>query len=68
MKLLWEQDDDDRRLTIQEKFERFDAAYPEVYKLFKQFVAELQNAGRTHYSSDAILHRIRLSRLPSFRS
>lgn len=48
-----------RHLSIQQRFDEFDTAHPEVFDLFKQFAAELRRAGRTHYSADSILHRIR---------
>lgn len=48
-----------RRLAIQQRFEAFHAAHPEVFQLFARFASELRRAGRTHYSADAILHRVR---------
>lgn len=45
--------------TIQERFDKFDAEHPDVYELFKHYAWQLKQAGRTHFSSDAILHRIR---------
>lgn len=44
---------------IDARFAAFDAANPEVWKLFVQFADELRRAGRERYSADAILHRIR---------
>ncbi len=45
--------------SIQECFERFDAAHPDVYVLFRRFALQLLRAGRRRYSADAILHRVR---------
>ena len=45
--------------TKEERFDAFDAEHPEVYRLFCQLVGDLMAAGRTKYSADAILHRIR---------
>ncbi len=47
------------RKSIQEKFEQFDKLHPEVWALFIRFAEQLLRTGRTRYSSDAILHRIR---------
>jgi hypothetical protein len=49
----------DQRDTIQERFDRFDAAHADVYALFKQFATQLLAAGRERYSADAILQRVR---------
>lgn len=48
-----------RHLSIQERFEGFHENHPEIYELFQRFARELRDAGRSHYSADAILHRIR---------
>lgn len=48
-----------KKTTIQHRFEKFDEAYPEIYELFCTFVGLLLSSGKTHYSADAILHRIR---------
>lgn len=45
--------------TIQQRFEAFDAAHPEVWHLFKRFADELRRAGRRHGSADQIIQRIR---------
>lgn len=45
--------------TIDERFAAFDAAAPEVYRLFVFFARQLREAGHTRYSSDALLHRVR---------
>lgn len=44
---------------IRARFERFHAANPQVWELFKKFTFQLIAAGRAHYSSDAIMQRIR---------
>lgn len=49
----------DRDLSIDERFAMFDAANPAVYAAFRRHAETLLNAGRKHYSSDAILHRVR---------
>ena len=38
---------------------RFVKLNPDVWQLFLRFTFELIGAGREHYSSDAVLHRIR---------
>lgn len=47
------------RAPIQEKFEEFHAAHPDVYSLFKRFCGELKSAGRTRYGSKSVIERIR---------
>lgn len=47
------------RLSIQERFERFDAANPHVYGLFKRFAWQVKQSGRTRYSADSIVQRMR---------
>tara|TARA_R110002126_G_scaffold37275_2_gene112745 strand:+ start:521 stop:862 length:342 start_codon:yes stop_codon:yes gene_type:complete len=42
-----------------ENFIKYHASNPEVYAVFKRFVAEVKAAGKTKYSSRTILHRIR---------
>lgn len=46
-------------LTVEQKFEAFDAANPKVYALFKRFAYELITAGVPRLSSKAIVERIR---------
>lgn len=41
------------------EFRLFHADNPRVYELFCRFTQEVIEAGRTRYSADAILHRIR---------
>lgn len=45
--------------TIQERFEIFHKAHPEVYALFKRFANELVDAGHRRGSARAIIHRVR---------
>lgn len=47
------------RPSIRDRFERFHAENPAVYRLFRQFAHDAKRAGRTRFSADAILHRIR---------
>lgn len=47
------------RPSIDERFEKFDREYPEVWRLFERFAFELIERGWPHYSADAIVHRIR---------
>lgn len=49
----------DESPSIQTRFFRFDERNPHVYRLFKRFAEEVLRAGHSHYSADAILHRIR---------
>lgn len=44
---------------LRAQFEAFDAANRTVWGLFVKFTCDLINAGHTHYSADAVLHRIR---------
>ncbi len=41
------------------RFEKFDRAYPEIWRLFVVFTLDRIEKGFEHYSSDAIVHRIR---------
>lgn len=52
---LFDRDDE----SIDARFAAFDAAHPEVYRLFVRFARELKARGHAHGSSDAILHRVR---------
>jgi hypothetical protein len=45
--------------SMSAKFSKFHAANPEVWNLFKRFTSEIMDAGNTHYSADAVLHRVR---------
>lgn len=47
------------RPSIQKRFEEFDTAHPEVYRLFCSLVDQLIRSGKQRYSSDSVLHRIR---------
>lgn len=44
---------------IFERFEKFHRENPEVWEKFKAFTRQLMAAQHQHYSSDAVLHRIR---------
>lgn len=44
--------------THEQRFALFDAANPRVYELFERFALEKAST-RTHYSADAIMHRVR---------
>lgn len=48
-----------RRLTIQERFEAYNEAHPEVFTLFKRFAQEAKDAGRERFGGKAIWERIR---------
>lgn len=40
-------------------FAEFDAAHPEVWRLYERFALDLVRRGFEHHSSDAVLHRVR---------
>lgn len=40
-------------------FSEYDAANPEIYRLFKKFSVMAYNAGFRHYSARGIFHRLR---------
>lgn len=40
-------------------FREFHAANPHVYELFVQFAKQVRATGRSKYSADAVMHRIR---------
>ena len=42
-------------------FEAFDAANPQIWRLFERFAIEVIESGRTRFSARAIFHRIRWS-------
>lgn len=44
---------------LQERFEEFDAAHPDVYDLFCRFARELAVAGRRRFGAKAIMERVR---------
>ena len=48
-----------REAEIDAKARRFVSENPTVWALFVRFTMELIHAGREHYSSDAVVHRIR---------
>jgi len=47
------------KTKLQKEFESFHTNNPHVYVLFKKYTFEAINRGFQHYSSDAVLHRIR---------
>jgi hypothetical protein len=54
--------DDQPRRTIQDRFEQFHEAHPEVYLEIVRMARELKAAGHQRYSMDALLHVIRWHR------
>lgn len=48
-----------RGQQIFNRWKKFHAENPHVWRLFVQYTFEVINTGRTRYSPDAILHRIR---------
>jgi len=46
-------------MTIQDKFNKYHAANPDVYALFVKYAREVQTVGFTRYSAWAIMNRIR---------
>ncbi len=46
-------------MTLQQKFERFHAAHPQVYTEFCRRVEQIQARGISHYSADAIMQVVR---------
>jgi hypothetical protein len=42
-----------------ESFVKFHKANPQVWLLFRKFTLQLIEGGRTHYSADAIIQRVR---------
>lgn len=48
-------------MNQQDKFEAYHAAHPEIYSEYERLTLQLIEKGRTHYSSDGILHIIRFN-------
>ena len=46
-------------MSIQQKFEDFDVAHPEVYTHFRHFANQIRTAGHTKYGAKTIIERIR---------
>jgi hypothetical protein len=44
---------------LEAQFAEFHAENPEVYRLFDRFTYDVIKRGLTHYSADAIMHRVR---------
>lgn len=49
----------EEKSALELKFEQYDAENPKVWAAFVRLTFQLISAGRTHYSSDGILHKIR---------
>lgn len=47
------------RLSLQERFERFDVANPAVYALFLRFAREARAKGKQRYGAKAVWERLR---------
>jgi hypothetical protein len=45
--------------TVQEKFQLYHNANPDVYKLFLEYASEMKRVGFSRYSAWAIMNRIR---------
>jgi hypothetical protein len=45
--------------TIDEKFFRYHADNPQIFKIIKKYTAQVKDVGFQHYSMDAIMHRVR---------
>lgn len=50
---------DGERRSIDARFTEFDIENPWVWHAFETLTFQLIRAGRTHFSADAILHRVR---------
>jgi hypothetical protein len=50
-----------RNLSLQERFQEFDRAHPDVYALFKRLAIELRSAGRDHYGAKGIMEVVRFN-------
>ena len=48
-----------RRDEMQEQFDEFDKAHPQVYRLFKRFTLELIGRGFKHHSAHIVMSRVR---------
>ena len=48
-----------KHIELMQRFSEFDAQYPKVWDLFVAFTFEVIRAGHSHYSADAVLHRVR---------
>lgn len=55
----------DNTKSIQEQFEHFDQAHPEIYDEFRTIARDLLRGGRSRYGSKAILEVIRYHRILS---
>lgn len=48
-----------RATDFAERFELFDAQYPQVWEMFLRFTFQVIHVGYQHHSADAVLHRVR---------
>ena len=48
-----------QRSKLEAEFDRFDSDHVDVWLLFRRFALDAIAAGRSRFSADAILHRIR---------
>lgn len=46
-------------MSHRQKFEEFDAKYPDVYEMFERFTFEKIRQGYKHYSAMAVMQRVR---------
>jgi hypothetical protein len=51
------------KLNIDEKFFKYHEKNPHVFDLFYKYTMEVKAKGFDHYSTDAIMHRIRWHRM-----
>lgn len=62
---LFNEPDDPKPRTIQERFEAFHRSHPDVYSLFKKLAFELLQSGRAHYGAKSLMEVIRFHRTTS---
>lgn len=48
-----------KKLTLQERFEEFDQAHPEVYREFRRLAFRVLKAGIRHYGAGALFEVLR---------
>lgn len=51
-----------KRLTLDERFQQYHEAHPEVFAEFRQLATQLLNKGHRHYGAGAIFEYIRFQR------
>lgn len=59
---FFDDDRDDDELTPRERFERFHARHPEVYRELKELCITWRSRGRHRWSIDAAMHVLRFQR------